>query len=235
MIYALITARKNSKGIKNKNLIKIAGKSLLQISIDNSKKIKIFKKIFCSTDSTKMIKIAKKNNIEYIERPNSLSKDNSLSTDVIFHFIDYLKKNKIDIPEIIFLFQPTSPFIKTQTIKNILNKYKSNKRLSSIISISKISNKFHFINQRKITKKNDIKFIFNKLREKHVRRQEKPEVFAHGNIFSFKTKKFIQQKSVTPTPIGYEILKTSWESIDIDDINDYQNALLYNKKFFKKI
>ena len=60
MIYALITARKNSKGIKNKNLLKINNKSLFQISINNAKKTKIFDKIFCSTDSKYMIKIAKK-------------------------------------------------------------------------------------------------------------------------------------------------------------------------------
>ena len=50
-LVALICARGGSKGIKNKNLLKIKNKSLIRISIEHAKKIKSIKRIFVSTDS----------------------------------------------------------------------------------------------------------------------------------------------------------------------------------------
>ena len=57
-IIALIPARSGSKGIKNKNILKIANKSLIEISIEHCLKAKIFSKILLSTDSKKYADIA---------------------------------------------------------------------------------------------------------------------------------------------------------------------------------
>ena len=91
-IYVLITARKGSKGIKNKNLKKIKNKSLVELSIDKVKNIKKINKIFCSTDDEKIIKICKKNKINFIKRPKKFAMDGSSSFDVVKHFASYLKK-----------------------------------------------------------------------------------------------------------------------------------------------
>ena len=48
---ALVFGRKNSKGLKNKNIRKINGKSAFSHVIDETKKVKTIKKIFVSTDS----------------------------------------------------------------------------------------------------------------------------------------------------------------------------------------
>ncbi len=228
MIYALITARKNSKGIKNKNLLKIKNKSLFQISIDNAKKAKIFDKIFCSTDSNVMIDIAKKNLVHTIRRPKYLSGDKTPSYDVIINFFEFLKKNNIKKPILLFLFQPTSPNIKPETIKQMLKVYKKNKKISSVISIYSVHNKYHYLNQRIVSKNGKIDFLFEKKRNKQLRRQDKQEVFVHGNMFSFKTSKFFKQKSVTPKPIHSVKLKNYYESIDIDHLEDYKKALIYS-------
>ena len=53
-IVALICARGNSKGIKNKNLLKFKNTNLLGNSILQAKKIKCIKRIFVSTDSKKI-------------------------------------------------------------------------------------------------------------------------------------------------------------------------------------
>ena len=229
MIYALITARKNSKGIKNKNLLKINNKSLFQISINNAKKTKIFDKIFCSTDSKYMIKIAKKNLVYPIKRPDYLSGDKTPSYDVVVNFFKFLKKNKIKKPFLLFLFQPTSPYIKPETIKKMVKIYEKNPKISSVISISKVHNKYHFLNQRIISKNGSVEFLFEKQRKKQLRRQDKQEVFVHGNMFSFKTSEFYKQKTLAPKPIYSVKLKNYFESIDIDDLEDYKKALTYSK------
>ena len=50
-ILGVIPARGGSKEIKNKNLKKISGKSLLQISIETSKKSKYLTKLILTSDS----------------------------------------------------------------------------------------------------------------------------------------------------------------------------------------
>ena len=57
----VIPARKGSKSIKNKNLIKIKKKPLIQYTFDQIKKINILK--FILTDSKQIKSVAKKNNI----------------------------------------------------------------------------------------------------------------------------------------------------------------------------
>ena len=59
-ILGVILARGNSKGIKNKNLLKINNKSLIEIAINNSLKSKRLNKIVFSSDSNKLINEAKK-------------------------------------------------------------------------------------------------------------------------------------------------------------------------------
>ena len=62
-IFAFIFARKNSKRIKNKNIRKINDNELINYTIDLAKKIKLIDKIFVSTDSKKIINLAKKKKI----------------------------------------------------------------------------------------------------------------------------------------------------------------------------
>ena len=60
----IICVRGGSKGIKNKNLLKINGKTLLEIAISQAKKSNLLDRLIISTDSKKMIAIAKKLNVE---------------------------------------------------------------------------------------------------------------------------------------------------------------------------
>ena len=58
-IYAFIFARGGSKGIKDKNLVKVKGKPLIYYSIKIAQKIKDIDKIFVSSDIKKILKYAK--------------------------------------------------------------------------------------------------------------------------------------------------------------------------------
>ena len=65
----IIPARKNSKRIKNKNLLKIKGKTLIEISINLAKRSGIFKDIILSSDSEKILSIGKKKKLLFSEDP----------------------------------------------------------------------------------------------------------------------------------------------------------------------
>ena len=57
---ALVFGRKNSKGLKNKNIRKINGKPAFSHVVDEVKKVKSIKKIYVSTDSEYIISKKKK-------------------------------------------------------------------------------------------------------------------------------------------------------------------------------
>ena len=58
-ILCTICARKGSKGLKNKNLLKLLDKPLIMHTIEQARMIKYFNKIIVSSDSKKIIEISK--------------------------------------------------------------------------------------------------------------------------------------------------------------------------------
>ena len=150
-ILAFIPARGGSKSIPLKNLTKIKGKPLLFYTLNqiiNSKGI--FDDIICSTDHPKIKKYVETFGIEVLDRPKHLSEDSSSSESAILHCLDFLKINNRSLPDFIFLFQPTSPFVNKEHINKIINKIKKIKNFESILTISKVSHNNHAFNQRQI-------------------------------------------------------------------------------------
>ena len=92
-IIAIIPARGGSKGLKNKNILKVSGLPLIFHSINLAKKIPDIDDFFISTDSKKIKLIVEKKNIHVpFLRPKNLAKDNSTDLDVIKHFYYWYKK-----------------------------------------------------------------------------------------------------------------------------------------------
>ena len=78
-----ICARSGSKGVPSKNIKKIAGKPLIQHTIEQAKKSKIFSDIIVSSDCKKILKIAETLGVHTLKRTNQLSKDFVSKVDVI--------------------------------------------------------------------------------------------------------------------------------------------------------
>lgn len=125
--YAFIFARGGSKGIKDKNIKLFNKKPLIYYSINLAKKIKEIKKVFVSSDSKKILKIAKKFGANTILRPKELSRDHSSEIDAWKHAVRHLKKKGEKFDNFISL-PCTSPLRKEIDIKTALKKIKKKKR-----------------------------------------------------------------------------------------------------------
>ena len=120
-ILAVIPARSGSKGIKNKNLIKINKYSLLERAIRTAKQTNCFNKILVSTDSQKYAEIAIKAGAEILElRPKKLSGDKTTLALVLKDLLIKLKKQDKFYKNIISI-QPTSPFLQYKTLQKAVN------------------------------------------------------------------------------------------------------------------
>ena len=110
--WTIIPARKGSKRIENKNIIKINGHPLIAFSITNSIHIREIKKTLVLTNCKKIIKISKNYGAEipYI-RSNTNCKSNSIDFE---YFEELVSKNQYNIfPEFLIQLRPCFFFILT--------------------------------------------------------------------------------------------------------------------------
>ena len=117
----LVPARKGSKGIKGKNLVKINKKELIVRTFESLKSIKKENK-YVLTDDNKVKNIAKKYNIDtsYF-RKKILSGDDVELIDTVKDFCIYLGTRKTY--KYVVILQPTSPFRTFLDIEKSLQKF----------------------------------------------------------------------------------------------------------------
>ena len=111
-IIGLICARGGSKGIKNKNLLKINNISLVARSVIQAKKSSLINKVYISSDSIKIIREAKKYGalVPFL-RPKKLSGDNVPEILVWRHFVNYLIKENIKVDYVVSIPTTQNPRI----------------------------------------------------------------------------------------------------------------------------
>ena len=174
--HAIILARKGSKTIKNKNLVKIKNKPLVYWSIVKAIKSKNIDYTWVSSDSKKILNISAKYGAKIIERPEKLSTDKSLSEPGWIHAINHIKKNyKIKTAVVI---QPTSPVRFKNDLDNSIA-YFNKKKLDSLFSCNKIYNQNTWFYKNKI-----LKPTFN-LKKKRIPRQTLPVQFYENGFFNW--------------------------------------------------
>ena len=132
-IVAVITARQNSNRLANKNLKKIRNETLIERTMRISMNINSIQDIIITTDSKKIINLAKFCGLKCIlERPKNLSRNYSKSADVVIHAITWYQKYYSEVDAIILL-QPTTPFRKLSFIEKCIELFKkTNKPIISV-------------------------------------------------------------------------------------------------------
>ncbi|WP_341884181.1 acylneuraminate cytidylyltransferase family protein [Synechococcus sp. UW140] len=107
-ILALVAARAGSKGIKDKNLLKLEGKYLLEWISEVLLSCDLVDGLVCSSDSSKILDLASKLGYTPLLRPKKLASDSSKVIDTILHV---LRNQRTPAPDYLMLLQATSPCI----------------------------------------------------------------------------------------------------------------------------
>ncbi len=208
-INCLILARYGSVRVPKKNLRLYKNKPLIYWTLKQSLRIKKIKKIVLSSDSNKIIKIAKKISKKIIinKRPLKISGKKTKSETVI----KYLHKiYNFNLDDYILILQPTSPLRKDGDINNTISialKYNLNTLHSGNYYKKKIKIKKRII----LYKNKKLKSFYNKKNYSY-----------NGAIYFFKLDYFIKKKTV------YEKLPNIYKmdnkrSLDIDTFDDLKH------------
>tara|TARA_A100001015_G_C15020690_1_gene727836 strand:- start:203 stop:907 length:705 start_codon:yes stop_codon:yes gene_type:complete len=125
MIICLICARKGSKRLPRKNLLKIKNKSLLAHSIIHAKSIQEINDVVVSTDCKEIAEEGKMYGAKVpFLRPRSLAKDDTPEWEVWQHALKHYN-NKNIFPTTIIILPTTAPLRKKDNIKSALEIYNS--------------------------------------------------------------------------------------------------------------
>jgi len=223
-LLAIITARKGSKGLPNKNFLKLFGKSLFEHVTDNALTLKnegLIDDVYASTDSQYFLDLLyAKAGIMCHLRHNSLSGDKVKSVEVVKNVLDEqysLNKSFTDI----ILLQPTSPLCSTDDLRSAISIYKTSKcqSLVSVVKLDSISpNGLYMRNVDGSTKP---------LLESHnkgMRRQDEGGLFKrNGALYICDVNCVIKSNSlISENPFLYEM--PICRSVNIDTYADYYEA-----------
>lgn len=218
-VIAYIFARGGSKGLKNKNLLSFNGKPLIAHTIIHAIDSALFADVVVSTDSEEIAKVAREYGatVPFI-RPSSLATDNASEWLSWKHIV-----NEYAVDNHLFVSLPcTSPLRNYSEVSNMIELYK-NKTYDLVLGITKSNHSPDFNMVYK--DHNDTLEIMNNQKHKIERRQDSKECFlitTYAYVTSIdyiKSNDYIFDGQIG----GYEVLKS--QSIDIDDIHDFNYAL----------
>ena len=230
-ILCTICMRSGSKGLKNKNLHKINNKYLMEYTINQALKSKVFDHISVSTDSPKIIRLAKKFGVHStFLRSKNLSGDRIGKIKVIKDLVYKTEKKEKKFFKVVCDLDVTSPLRLISDIKEAYKKFKRNKLdfLTSACNSRKnpyfnivIRSKKSFYNA---SKNNKIYFS----------RQTAPKTFdLNASIYFWKRDSLLKDKIQSKDLF----IMPAERSIDIDDQLDFEivSYLIKKNNNYKKL
>ena len=120
-LVAVVTVRKGSVRVKNKNFKSFANKNLLIHKIETLKKIKELDEIIINTDSDKAIKIAKNLKVNFFRREDYYASQNCTNSE----FWSNIAKNTNS--KYIMFTHCTNPLVKEKTYREFISLFNKNK------------------------------------------------------------------------------------------------------------
>jgi len=210
-IIAFIPARGGSKGIPNKNIKKFCGKPLISHSIKYALNCNLIDDVVVSSDSNKIIDIAKNEGAITIKRPSALATDTSTTEISISHYLQNIKEK----PKIIVLLQATSP-IRPKKSLDIALKYFMKEKFDSLLSICPTHRFFWKINNNDTLPEYD---YMNRSRRQDLL-PNKQQYIENGSIYIFTNHHFEKTNNRLGGKIGHVIWPEEYQ-IEIDTPLDF--------------
>ncbi len=219
IVTAIIPVRKNSKRLKNKNFLPFfKKKSLLEIKIDQLKKISFIDKIVVSSDSLRAKKIANKKKVHFHQRKKFYASSKCSGGDFFRNLAESIDGDYL-------VYCPcTSPIIKKKTYNKFFKVFlKYRNKYDSFNTVSELKT-----------------FIWKNLKPLNYKyldapnSQDLPNNY-HALTFGLniiKKKNMIKYKNIVGKKPKF-ITLDKFNSIDINDSIDFELARLFYNKAFK--
>ncbi len=213
---AIVAVRAGSERVPNKNIKKFNGTTLLDIKLRQLKKINYIDEIIVSSDSKKMLNIAKKYKISTHRRETYFASSKATNSEFFKNLAENIDSDYI-------MYAPvTAPLIKEKTIIRCIKYLQKNYKFKSVATVK--SMKHHM-------------WLDNKPLNYNVKKapssQDLPNIMAITfGCCILKKKDMLKFKNVVTDKTKFFELDDI-EAIDIDNELDFEFAQFVHKKFHK--
>lgn len=220
-ILGVIPARAGSKRLPGKNIKILAGKPLIQWTMEAAKNSKLLANVIVTTDDDAIIALAKDVGVDApFVRPKYLAEDQSSSIDVVKHAISFMEKQG-QVFDYVMLLQPTSPLRTSAHIDEAINLL-YDKSSDGIISVCPTEHSPLWSNTLGEDGKMD-SFIPSKI--KNARSQDLPAYYRlNGAIYIASIEKLRAENTMFIKDNIYAYRMTAASSVDIDESIDFTLA-----------
>lgn len=217
---AFIFARGGSKGLPRKNIKLLAGKPLLQHSIDTALTAPSIDQVFVSTDDAEIADVAYAAGAIVIDRPAELASDTSPEWLSWRHAVEWVQAHYGEFDGFVSL-PATSPLRSVDDVEGAINKLILTEA-DICISVTPAC-RSPFFNMVKLTESGMVELVNNPQGEV-VRRQDAPEVFDITTVVYATTPNFVLTHNGIFSGKVTSIEVPKERAVDIDDIYDFKLA-----------
>ncbi|MFN5622066.1 MAG: cytidylyltransferase domain-containing protein [Flavobacteriales bacterium] len=216
----IIPARKGSKGLPGKNTRVLAGKPLIQHSIEFALSLSDASDICVTSDDDAVLTIAAQCGIPHpLRRPDELASDTAGTREVMLHALDTYAERGVHYDAVVLL-QPTSPIRRKQDAEAMLALFTDDVDL--VVSVREAHDNPYFN-----LFEEDANGLLHLSKPSHfTRRQDCPKVYAYnGSIYIIRASRLREQPLSSFTRIRKYVMSAEC-SIDIDGEMDWRMAEL---------
>ena len=225
----IITARGGSKGLPGKNIMQFNGRPLLYWTIIAAQRSKYLDGLIITTDCNEIAKIAEQFGCDVpFLRPKELAQDTSPSSVAIIHALESLRETY----DYLTILEPTSPLREGKDIDQSIE-IVVDKNLKSVLSVSKVEAHHPLF----LFTKSGQNILSNYLAQdyKSLRRQDISPLYAlDGNIYTVRTREYIQTGEVLFGDASFALLLEPWKEIEIDTKYDFIIAQALAKEYINE-
>jgi N-acylneuraminate cytidylyltransferase len=225
-VLGIITARGGSKGIPGKNLKPLAGRPLLDYSIEAANDTPL-DRLILSTDDKKIADAARALGCEVpFMRPAELARDETPHLPVIQHATKWLLEHEHYSADIVLTLQPTSPLRSAADIAAALRMLELS-GADSVVSVTAVSAHAHPMRMLHVDGGGFATLFVNgqPVRRRINRRQDLPQAWVmNGAVYACRTEVLFAEE---PSLYGDRVVAypmPAERSISIDDLEDWAAA-----------
>ncbi len=195
---ALIPARSGSKGVPDKNILQIGGRSLLSLAIAAARETGLFDRIFVSTDSPDYAREAAREGVETPWlRPAALASDTALVADTIRHTLETLSGRGEQF-DTVALLEPTSPLRRPEDIAAVVEAAEA-EGWDAAFTVSAVPLHYHPLKQFQMDADGAARFVMDAA-SPNVNRQSLSRTYVRNGIaYAVRSAAFLQTGSIHGT------------------------------------